>query len=132
MATRLSKSFNKTALRLVELFGKDGYYIRREERGEVDPDKPTRVPDMVVRNYPCKAAVTTYEDKQIDGIQVMRNDMQVVVAWTEDLPTDIRSGDMFVDSNEDPDEEIVYKIVPNGQPLKVNGVLVAYILQVRR
>lgn len=126
MATRLSRAFSKTALRLVELFGKDGYIIRREEREEVDPDNPTRVPAMVVTDYPCKAAISAYEDRQIDGIQVMRNDMQVVVAWTEGLPEDIRSGDMFVDG------EIVYKVVPNGQPLKVNGVLVAFVLQVRR
>lgn len=124
--TQLSDSFRKVALSLVERFGKDGYIIRREVRGTLDPEHPTRPAETTVVDYTCKAAISAYEEKQIDGIQVLRNDMQVVVAWTEGLPEDIKPGDKFVDGG------VEYKIVPNEQPLKVNGVLVAYILQVRR
>lgn len=124
--TRLSDSFRKVALSLVERFGKDGYVIRREVRGVPDPEHPTRPVKNDVVDYTCKAAISAYEEKQIDGIQVLRNDMQVVVAWSSGLPEDIKPGDKFVDDG------IEYKIVPNGQPLKVNGELVGYILQVRR
>lgn len=124
--TQLSESFRRTALSLVNRFGKDGYIIRREVRGERDPEHPTRPVKYDVVDFECKAAISAYEEKQIDGIQVLRNDRQVVVAWSEGLPEDLHPGDKFVDG------DIEYKIVPNQQPLFVNGILVAYILQVRR
>lgn len=126
MATRLSSNFRRIALRLVERFGKDGYYIRREVRDEPDAEHPTRPVKVETVDYPCKAALAQYEERQIDGIQVLRSDRMAVVAWTEGLPEDIIPGDMFVDG------EVVYKIVPNEQPLAVNGELVAYILQIRK
>ena len=124
--TQLSESFRRTALALVNRFGKDGYIIRREVRGTPDPEHPTRPVKNEVVDFVCKAAISAYEEKQIDGIQVLRNDRQVVVAWTEGLPEDLKPGDKFVDG------DIEYKIVPNEQPLFVNGILVAYILQLRR
>ena len=126
MATRLSSNFRRIALRLVEKFGKDGYFIRREVRDDPDLAFPTRPAKIEIVDYPCKAALASYEERQIDGVQVLRSDRMAIVAWTEGLPEDIIPGDMFVDG------DTVYKIVPNEQPLAVNGELVAYILQIRK
>ena len=126
MATQLSDSFRRMALSLVKRFGKEGYIIRRETQAPSDPETPTKPGVITTSDFLCKAAVTSFTVEQIDGIQVLRDDLQVVGAWTEGIPEDIKPGDLFVDG------VINYKIIPPHQPITVNGELVAYILQVRR
>jgi len=126
MATALSDIFRRMAVSMVERFGKDGYFIRRRFPGEKDPKRPTRPADVVVKDFPCKAAITAYTVNQIDFVQVLRGDMQAVLAYTPNLPDDIVPGDQFLDGN------IVYNIIPPHERITVNGELVCYMLQLRR
>lgn len=125
MATRLSKSFARTALRLVNVFGKD-YVIRRETQGAKDPDKPTLPGPVTIEDFILKAAITNFETEQIDGTQVLRGDLKVVVAQTDALPEEFLPGDFFIDGAKR------YNIIPPVKILSVNGITVAQVLQVRR
>lgn len=124
--TQLSAAFSTMALQLVSLFGKEGYIIRRKSFAESDPITPTKPGAEVVTDYICKAAITDFKLDEIDGTNVLRGDKQVVLAITDALPSQIIPGDYFVDF-----ENIEWTIVPKAQPLEVNGIKVAYILQVR-
>lgn len=126
MATQLSESFRKMAVDMVNVFGKSGYAIRRETKGPKDPNKPTDPGPVQTEDFICSAAVTDYDIKQIDGVQVLRGDQQVILAITEGLLEDIRPGDLFVDGDK------VWNIIPPVSPVEVNGARVVYILQVRR
>lgn len=125
MATRLSESFNKTALRLVTKFGKQ-YAFRRETYGPKDPQKPTQPGPITIEDFICQAAVVNFETKQIDSIQVLRGDLKVIVAQTDTMPEEFLPGDFFIDGTKK------YNIIPPVQLLAVNGITVAQILQVRR
>lgn len=124
--TQLSDTFRKLAVRLVKRFGKDGYVIRRYIELAMDPEHPTEPSDIEVLEFGANAVVTEYKTEQIDGVQVLRGDKQVIVAWTETLPKQILPGDLFVDGEE------IYNIIPPVEVIGVNGVDVAYVLQVRK
>ena len=126
MATLLSERFRRMVVSMVQRYGKDGYFIRRRFPGVKNPKYPTRPVDETVKDFPCKAAVTSYKDNQIDFIQVLRGDMQAVLAYTPNLPDDIVPGDQFLDGH------IVYNIIPPHERITVNGELVCYMLQLRR
>lgn len=124
--TQLSDTFRKLAVRLVKRFGKDGYVIRRYIELAMDPEHPTEPSDIEVLEFGANAVITEYKTEQIDGVQVLRGDKQVIVAWTETLPKQILPGDFFVDGEE------IYNIIPPVEVIGVNGVDVAYVLQVRK
>lgn len=124
--TQLSDTFRKLAVRLVKRFGKDGYVIRRYIELKMDPEHPTEPSDIEVLEFGANAVITEYKTEQIDGVQVLRGDKQVIVAWTETLPKQILPGDLFVDGEE------IYNIIPPVEVIGVNGVDVAYVLQVRK
>lgn len=124
--TQLSDTFRKLAVRLVKRFGKDGYVIRRYIELAMDPEHPTEPSDIEVLEFGANAVITEYKTEQIDGVQVLRGDKQVIVAWTETLPKQILPGDLFVDGEE------IYNIIPPVEVIGVNGVDVAYVLQVRK
>lgn len=124
--TQLSQSFASMALQLVELFGKEGYNIRRITQGDSNPATPTKPGEETVENFGCKAAITDFKIKEIDGTVVLQGDKQVVIAVTDTLPDEILEGDVFVDG------DITWNIVTPVNPLEVNGIKVAYILQVRK
>lgn len=124
--TQLSIAFSTMALRLVELFGKDGYIIRRKVLDESEEVTPTKPGVVTITDYVCKAAITDFKVEEIDGTNVLRGDKQVVVAVTNTLPEQIIPGDYFVDF-----DNTEWTIVPKAQPLEVNGIKVAYIIQVR-
>ena len=123
--TQLSNSFASMALQLVELFGKDGYAIRRITPGESDPATPTKPGAETIVDYVCKAAITDFKIKEIDGTVVLQGDKQVIIAVTDTLPDQIIEGDVFVDG------DITWNIVTPVNPVEVNGIKVVYILQVR-
>lgn len=124
--TQLSDTFRKLAVRLVARFGKDGYVIRRYIELAMDPEHPTEPSDIEVLEFGANAVITEYKTEQIDGVQVLRGDKQVIVAWTETLPKQILPGDLFVDGEE------IYNIIPPVEVIGVNGMDVAYVLQVRK
>lgn len=125
METRLSRSFSRTALRLVNVFGKD-YIFRRETEGAKDPDKPTLPGPITIEDFILKAAVTNFETEQIDGTQVLRGDLKVIVAQTDNMPEEFLPGDFFIDGTKR------YNIIPPVKIVSVNGITVAQVLQVRR
>lgn len=122
--TALSDEFQAVAAEIVDLFGKD-YVIRRPTPTYPDPDKPTMV---VMENvdYPCKAALVSFTEEQIKMLQVLREDMQAIIAWNENLPPKLVPGDLFIDG------ESIFKIVPPEEVYSVNGVIVAWRAIVRR
>lgn len=124
MATSLSEEFRTMALELVTLFGKE-YTIRRRTVVTPDPQRPTKT-ETTVEDFPCMAALTSWTDEQIKFQQVLREDLQAIVAWNEGLPSKLIPGDQFVDG------ENVYTIIPPETVLSVNGITVAWQLLVRR
>lgn len=122
--TALSDEFQQVATEIVDLFGKD-YVIRRPTPTYPDPDKPTMV---VMENvdYSCKAALVSFTEEQIKMLQVLREDMQAIIAWNENLPPKLVPGDLFIDG------ESIFKIVPPEEVYSVNGVIVAWRAIVRR
>lgn len=124
--TQLSESFRKTAIRLINRFGKDGYTIRRNVEAESLPETPTVPGEVETQEYPIKAVFVDYTTEQIDGVQVLRGDRQVIMAHAQDIPDGVLPGDLFVDG------ETVYSVVPPMQIVGVNGVDVVCIIQVRK
>lgn len=122
--TALSDEFQKAALEVIELFGKD-YVIRRTTPTYPDPDRPTHVV-MESTDYPCKAALTSFTEEQIKMLQVLREDMQAIIAWNSGLPEKLVPGDLFIDGDS------IFKFVPPEEVYSVNGVIVAWRAIVRR
>lgn len=122
--TALSDEFRAAALEVIGIFGKE-YIIRRQTPTYPDPDKPTQVV-METQDFPCKAALVSFTEEQIKMLQVLREDMQAIIAWNESLPPKLVPGDLFIDGDN------VYKIVPPEDVYSVNGITVAWRALVRR
>lgn len=122
--TVLSDEFQAVATEIVDLFGKE-YIIRRPTPTHPDPERPTYV-EMENVDYPCKAALVSFTEEQIKMLQVLREDMQAIIAWNSSLPDKLVPGDLFIDG------ESVFKIVPPEDVYSVNGVIVAWRALVRR
>lgn len=122
--TALSDEFRAVAVEIVDLFGKE-YTIRRPTPTYPNPDSPTSV---VMENvdFPCKAALVAFTEEQIKILQVLREDMQAIIAWNENLPDKLVPGDLFIDGDS------VFKIVPPEEVYSVNGQIVAWRALVRR
>lgn len=120
----LSDEFRAVAFEVIELFGKE-YIIRRQTTTNPDPDRPTYVETQTV-DYPCKAALVSFTEEQIKMLQVLREDMQAIIAWNENLPDKLVPGDLFVDGDH------IFKIVPPEDVYSVNGITVAWRALVRR
>lgn len=120
----LSDEFRAVAVEIIDIFGKE-YVIRRPTPTYPDPDKPTHVVTEF-QDFPCKAALVSFTEEQIKMLQVLREDMQAIIAWNENLPPKLVPGDLFVDG------ESIFKIVPPEDVYSVNGVIVAWRALVRR
>lgn len=122
--TALSDEFQSVAREIVDIFGKE-YLIRRQVPTNPDPERPTYV-EMEVTEYPCRAALVSFTEEQIKMLQVLREDMQAIIAWNSGLPEKLIPGDLFVDGDS------IFKIVPPEEVYSVNGVIVAWRALVRR
>jgi hypothetical protein len=120
----LSEEFRQMAYEIIDLFGKE-YIIRRPTPTTPDPDRPTYVV-MTTQDFPCLAALTAFTEEQIKMLQVLREDMQAIVAWSDQLPEKIVPGDLLVDGTKE------YTIVPPESVYTVNGETVAWQMIVRR
>ena len=124
MAPSLSDEFRDVALELIDLFGK-AYVIRRRTQVTPDPARPTYV-EMVTQDFPCKAALTSWTEDQVKYLQVLREDLQAIIAWNDQLPEQLFPGDLFVDGTRE------YTIIPPESVISVNGQTVAWQVLVRR
>ena len=124
MAQSLSDEFREAALEVVDLFGAE-YQIVRRTPTTPDPSKPTRVV-MTEERWHVKAALVGFTEEQIKFLNVLREDMQAIIAWNADLPKDIRPGDLLFDGTRE------YTLVPPETTMVVSGEVVAWQVLARR
>lgn len=122
--TALSDEFRAAAAELIDLFGRDGCIIRRQEKVFPDPERPTMV-EFKNTDYPCKAALIAWTEEQIKMNPALREDQQVIIEWNPQLPDRLLPGDQFIDG------KMMYKIVPPEDVYSVNGVIVIWRILVR-
>ena len=124
MAQSLSDEFREMAVEIIDVFGKE-YAIVRRTPVTPDPARPTHVV-MESEQWHVKAALVAVTDEQLKFLNVLRDDMQAIIAWNRNLPEDLRPGDLLIDGTRE------YTIVPPQTTITVNGEAVAWQVLVRR
>lgn len=112
------------AVEIIGTFGKK-YKIVRRTPTTPDASRPTSVV-METQEWDIDAVLTGFTEEQIKFLNVLRDDMQAIIAWNPNLPEDLHPGDLFMDGTRE------YTIVPPQTNITVSGNVVAWQVLVRR
>lgn len=109
----------KTALKLIAKFGS----TQKIRRTALTQTNPWETPTTSDTDYTCEAVITSYNSREIDGVNILATDRRAVVPAAGLAIVPVSTDRLIVDS-------VTYTIA-SVKHIKPASVVIAYELQVR-